>query len=70
MLQLRLIVQVLTASSNAQHRAMTATPGKAAPLESVTAAGRLEKGPLGVREIHAATYDDARPVVTRRVTDS
>ena len=30
---------------------------------------RLEKGPLGVGEIHAATYDDARPVVTRRVTD-
>jgi len=30
---------------------------------------RFEKRPLGVGEVHTATYDGSRSVVTRRVTD-
>jgi hypothetical protein len=60
-------------SENPQHAVEDGTRiGPGAPASIRTAAGpkrRLENGPLGVGEIHAATYDDARGVVTRRVTD-
>ena len=45
-------------------------PRSPAAIRSATRTKRrFEKGPLGVGEVHTATYDGSRSVVTRRVTD-
>jgi hypothetical protein len=45
-------------------------PRSPATIRSATRTKRrFEKGPLGIGEVHTATYDGSRSVVTRRVTD-
>jgi hypothetical protein len=52
-----------------EHRARIGPRSPASIGATARPKGRLEEGPLGVGQIHAARYDGSRPVVTRRVTD-
>ena len=52
-----------------EHRARIG-PRPAAPVSApARTKRRFEYRPLGVSQVHAAMYDGARPVVTRRVMD-